>query len=202
MLTGWWRDILSMSWEFHTYQSARSIYDMIQRNNTDAIGLSNFRLDPGKPVLLRYLAPAVGNCISAYFLFETKVGRGKGVVNLVAAEDSGHVWKAFTLYTSLQELKWHEERLHQIERPRGVEHGVKSGRKTWLEERIRMQNMDGLEPIVIIVGSGHSGLSLAGRLGMLNIPTLIIEKNECVGDNWRRRYKSYHPLLYSTEPYF
>src|ERR1700694_2030263 len=31
---GWWRDVLSMSWEFHTYQTTESIKEMIQKNST------------------------------------------------------------------------------------------------------------------------------------------------------------------------
>lgn len=60
---------------------------------------------------------------------------------------------------------------------------------TWLDKREMMQNMEGVEPTVLVVGSGHSGLNIAARLGMLDIPTVIIERNERVGDNWRKRYK-------------
>lgn len=37
-------------------------------------------------------------------------------------------------------------------------------------------------------GAGHSGLVAAARLKMIGIPTLIIDKHERVGDNWRKRY--------------
>jgi hypothetical protein len=190
MLTsGWWRDVLAMSWEFHTYQSANAIKDMIERNNTDDIGLTNFRIDSTKPVMILSPSPAVGECIFAYFLFETKLGNGKGIVNLTPADDSGHQWKAFTFYTSLQELKGHEEKIGST-RPRGVEEGDK---ETWLDKRKKLENMQGIEPAVLVVGSGHSGLNIAARLGMLNITTLVVERNERVGDNWRKRYESYVP---------
>ena len=57
-----------------------------------------------------------------------------------------------------------------------------------------MENMEGVEPTVLVIGSGHSGLNIAARLGMLGITTLVIDKNERVGDNWRKRYKSYVPI--------
>lgn len=178
---------MSLSWDFHTYQSATSIQQMIQQQNTDARGLSNFRLDPMKTVSEGTPAPAIGGCLIAYFLFETKVGRGKGIVNLTPTDESGEHWKAFTFYTSLQELKGYEERIGSM-RPKGIEHGH---HQTWLEKRKKMQNMDGVDPTVLVVGSGHSGLNIAARLGMLDIPTLVIERNERVGDNWRKRYKTY-----------
>jgi hypothetical protein len=184
-MTGWWRDVLSLSWDFHTYQSAAAIQDMIKRQNTDDVGLSNFHLDPSKSVIEMTLAPAIGECIIAYFLFETQRGRGKGIVNLTSTDESGYKWKAFTFYTSLQELKGYEER-SGCRRPSGIEHG---DTETWLDRREMMQNMEGVEPTVLVVGSGHSGLNIAARLGMLDIPTLVIERNERVGDNWRKRYK-------------
>lgn len=117
---------MSLSLNFHTYQSATVIQDMIQQQNTDAIGLSNFRLDPSKSIIEMTLAPAIGECtmIIAYFLFETQRGRGKGIVNLTPTDQSGHKWKAFTFYTSLQELKGYEER-SGCRRPSGIEHGDK-----------------------------------------------------------------------------
>ena len=163
---------------------------MIQRQNSDERGLSNFRLNPSKRVIEAAPSPAIGVCIIADFLFETNVGRGKGIVNLTATDVSGQHWKAFTVYTSLQELKGHEERKGST-RPKGFNH---DDPQTWLEKREKMQNMDGVEPTVLVVGSGHSGLNIAARLGMADIPTLIIEHNERVGDNWRKRYKTYIPV--------
>jgi len=191
LISGWWRDVLALSWDFCTYHSAAAIQAMIQQQNSNERGLSNFRLDPSKTVIETTPAPAIGGCIIAYFLFETNVGRGKGIVNLTPTDESGEHWKAFTFYTSLQELKGYEERKGST-RPMGIDHG---DRQTWLEKREKMQNMDGVEPTVLVVGSGHSGLNIAARLGMLDIPTLIIERNERVGDNWRKRYKRYVSIV-------
>ena len=165
---------------------------MIQQKNTPEIGLSNFHLDPSKPVELVTLAPELGHCLIAYFIFETAVGKGKGIVNLTPANDSGETWKAFTFYTSLQELKGFEERRGN-KRPTGVDSGAHRGGKNWLDGRNEELNMMGMEPIVLVIGSGHSGLNIAARLGMLDVRTLVIERNERVGDNWRKRYKSYDP---------
>ncbi len=175
-----------MSWEFNTYHAASAIQEKVQERNNEKLGLSNFRLDPTKTVVSMTPAPALGECVFAYILFDTKLGRGKGLVNLRAADDNGQEWKAYTLYTSLQELKGHEERIGG-KRPTGFEKG---GQGTWLDYRSKLENMDGIDPTVLVIGSGHSGLNIAARLGMLDITTLIIERNERVGDNWRKRYKS------------
>ena len=36
-----------------------------------------------------------------------------------------------------------------------------------------MENMDGVDPTVLVIGSGHSGLNIAARLGMLDITGVI-----------------------------
>lgn len=38
------------------------------------------------------------------------------------------------------------------------------------------------------LGAGQGGLSAHARLKMLNVPTLIVDFNDNVGDNWRKRY--------------
>ena len=47
---------------------------------------------------------------------------------------------------------------------------------------------------MIVIGGGQAGLSIAARLKQQNIDTLIIDKNERIGDNWRNRYC----LLYTS----
>ena len=41
---------------------------------------------------------------------------------------------------------------------------------------------------VLVVGGGQSGLEIAARLKLMGVPTLVCEKNERIGDNWRHRY--------------
>ncbi|MGY9056638.1 MAG: flavin-containing monooxygenase, partial [Alphaproteobacteria bacterium] len=46
------------------------------------------------------------------------------------------------------------------------------------------------DPTVLVIGGGQAGLAIAARLGMLEIDTLVIDKNQRIGDNWRNRYHS------------
>jgi hypothetical protein len=163
---------------------------MLTEKNTEDLDLRKFSLEQGKPVTLVTLAPALGESISAYFQFENKYGCGRGVVFLTPADSSGEEYKAFSIYTCLQELRGYEENIGP-RRPRCVEVGEHNGEQTWLEKRTKSLNMEDMEPTVLVIGAGHSGLDIAARLGALDIPTLVIDKNERVGDNWRKRYKSY-----------
>lgn len=67
--------------------------------------------------------------ITAWIAFETKAGRGSGLLRLVDG-------KAFTLLTMLDELKGHEEPIND-RRPNGVRHGAFRDRVTWAESRDR-----------------------------------------------------------------
>ena len=189
MCLGFWKDHLSTSWEFHTVQGHQGLEQMAQK--AKKAGLSKVQLDASKPVTNRIPAPAIGESIMASILFETPVARGKGVCTLTSADDTGMEWKCFTLYTVLYELKGHEERKGAT-RPRGNEDG---DRTPWSEKRKKAEEMQGIDPYVMVIGAGHAGCAIAARLGMLDIPTLIIEKNPRVGDSWRKRYPSYISLL-------
>lgn len=43
---------------------------------------------------------------------------------------------------------------------------------------------------MVVVGGAHSGLDIAARLKFLDVPTLVIEKEANVGDNWKGRYEA------------
>ena len=44
------------------------------------------------------------------------------------------------------------------------------------------------DPIVLVVGGGQAGLSIAARLTQLQVDTLIVDREQRIGDNWRNRY--------------
>lgn len=95
---------------------------------------------------------------------------------------------SFTIFTSVEELKGYEEK-NGANRPPGVNHGENINREAWVDRRHREKNFIGSEPTVLIIGAGQAGLNLAARLGQLNISTLVVDKNNRIGDNWRNRYR-------------
>ena len=185
----YWRDIVSFTWNITTVEGKAGVADLL-RATLDEIDPAGFRVTE-EP------AEADG-VITAWIAFETKAGRGSGLLRLVGG-------KAFTLLTTLDELKGHEEPSHG-RRPHGVRHGAFRDRVTWAESRAREAAELGytVQPEVLIVGGGQGGIALGARLRQLGVPTIIVERGRRPGDSWRRRYKSlalHDPVWYDHLPY-
>ena len=136
--------------------------------------------------------------IEAIIALETAVARAEGLIRL----KDGRIW---TLLTAIVELKGYEEKSGPT-RPLGALHGSNPGAKTWKERREEEIAKLGFEtqPAVLIIGGGQGGIALASRLRQLDVPTIVIEKNERAGDSWRKRYKSlclHDPVWYDHLPY-
>ena len=69
--------------------------------------------------------------VTAWIVFETGVGRGRGLLRLMEEDGEDRAW---TLLTTLYELKGHEEP-RGTHRPMGAEHGANKQRQTWLEQQ-------------------------------------------------------------------
>jgi len=136
--------------------------------------------------------------VESWLNFETDVAKGLGHLRL---RDG----KAFTLLTTMVELKGHEAPEGRS-RAVGVEHGESADRKNWLEKRQAEMSSLGYDeqPYCVIIGGGQGGIALGARMRMLGVPTIIIEKNQRAGDSWRNRYKSlclHDPVWYDHLPY-
>lgn len=112
------------------------------------------------------------------FAFETRVGIGRGVSRLVYTADGS--WKAVIVCTILDSLKGHPE----LPKDHAATHFH------WEEQRRRERDFADRDPEVVVIGAGQAGLMVAARLKRLGITHLVLEKNERVGDNWRKRYDS------------
>jgi putative flavoprotein involved in K+ transport len=184
-----WRDLVAFTWNIKTLEGRGEVRSMLEAT-----------LAHVKPTGWRTIEePAEAEGITeAWISFETEVGRGTGHLRL---RDG----KAWTLLTTLAELKGHEERARTT-RPKGVVHGLQPDRETWLEERRREAKELGYstQPEVVIIGGGQGGIALAARLRQLRVPTIVVEKDARPGDSWRRRYKSlclHDPVWYDHMPY-
>ena len=162
-----WRDLLCLTWDFRTLQGRDKIAgfaeDFIAKARTVA-----FTLDQSaaykKPALIPLDFDGNVKCLQAWLNIETDVGRGRGIVKLVPDPSDGDKWKAFTLFTNLEELKGHEELIKE-RRPAGVKDDDDHGAANWKDKRIAEQNFeDGREPAVLILGTfgsmGRSALIL------------------------------------------
>ncbi|MCJ1430927.1 hypothetical protein MMC27_000277, partial [Xylographa pallens] len=149
-----WRDLLCLTWDFHTLSGLENISSFLKTQGKGS-RIKSLAIDhtsnEGKPKVSPVDFGATLEGIRSFLTVETDVGRGRGLVRLVQDPDDGGKWKAFTLFTSLKELKGHEELIGE-RRPTGVSHGSHPGRKNWKERRNAEMNFeDGLEPAVIIV---------------------------------------------------
>ncbi|RCI16774.1 hypothetical protein L249_1718 [Ophiocordyceps polyrhachis-furcata BCC 54312] len=196
---GFWRDHLALSWRFRTLKGRDGICKFLEEcaKSRDGFRIKSFSLDSGSPSRKPHVAPvdAVGKVVGihAFFLFETAIGSGEGLMRLLLQHGQ---WAIFTFYTSLRELRGHEE-LTFDRRPVGVDHGEHLCRKNWSEKR-RLEGEVGQDNnlSVLIVGAGQGGLTAAARLKMLGLDALIIDQNDRVGDNWRKRY--HHLVLHDA----
>lgn len=189
--TSFWRDLIAMSWNITTVENPDGVRDLLSETGAKA---EKFELS--EP------ATTDDGVTTAWFTFETAVGRGRGLVRLVDEDGSPKAW---TFLTALNELKGHEEP-KGVRRPKGAEHGINRERKTWLEKRQEEEaNLGATEqPYVLVIGGGQGGIALGARLRQLGVPTVVIDKHDRPGDQWRSRYKSlclHDPVWYDHLPY-
>ncbi|WP_341926871.1 NAD(P)/FAD-dependent oxidoreductase [Nocardioides psychrotolerans] len=189
----WWRDLVSFTWNITTVEGPAGVADLL--------GETLERVDPSGFATEEPPDEADG-VITAWFTFETGVGRGRGLVRLV--EEEGET-KAWTFLTTLFELTGHEEP-RGTHRPMGAQHGADKHRTTWLEKQQEEAASLGstTQPEVLVIGGGQGGIALGARLRQLGVPSLVIDKHARPGDQWRSRYKSlclHDPVWYDHLPY-
>ncbi|HET9759534.1 MAG TPA: NAD(P)/FAD-dependent oxidoreductase [Nocardioidaceae bacterium] len=188
--TSFWRDLIAFTWNLKTVENPDGVADLL-RETLDQTDPSGFRTsEPPEEA---------DGVTTAWIEFETRVGRGRGLLRLDADD------KAWTLLTTLYELKGHEEPKGTA-RPKGAEHGANRDRETWAErlEREAAELGYKTQPYVLIVGGGQGGIALGARLRQLGVPTIIVDKRARPGDQWRSRYKSlclHDPVWYDHLPY-
>ena len=181
----YWRDVLALSWKLQTLNGAEAILEELPALARRA-GPKNFRIDPDRAAPRR-VTRAGTNSIEAIFRFETSTGRGHGIVRLIADADDDGRRKAWTLLTALEELKGFEEQLERA-RPRGQAYSRDFRGPNWLDQRKTSFAYADRDPTVLVVGGGQAGLSIAARLKLLHVDTLIVDRWPRIGDNWRKRY--------------
>ncbi|KXN87226.1 putative indole-3-pyruvate monooxygenase YUCCA8 [Leucoagaricus sp. SymC.cos] len=195
----YWRDVLALTWDFRTFEGTSSIQKFLQ-DRLKASEIRNAKInttDKGAfPALQRPYPDLVW--IQALFKFETKIGFGSGVVRLLPIKKGDTIqWKAHCVFTNLEDLKGFPESIGNL-RNQETDHGK------WEALRNKERTFENEDPLVLIIGGGQSGLDVAARLKSLGLKSLVIEKNERIGDNWRYRYDAlclHDPVWYDHLPY-
>jgi putative flavoprotein involved in K+ transport len=180
-----WRDVLALSWDIQTVSGADAILSAL-KVHAGKTRPTGFAIDPDRTAP-RTVTRAGTPSIEAIFRFETAQGRGTGMLRLIQDADDGNVLKAWTLLTTLDELKGFEEQLGMA-RPRGQSYSRDFRGPNWLDLRKSAAEYADRDPVVLVVGGGQAGLAIAARCKQLNLDTLIVDREARVGDNWRNRY--------------
>ncbi|KAF8575492.1 FAD/NAD(P)-binding domain-containing protein [Ramaria rubella] len=168
-----WRDKLCLSWNFHTAEGAEKIRTLLSRGSAlQKAGFKDCVIDTqsslGGPEHKPFLI--VGTVVEFSFRFElsSPPAFGRALARLV--KDSNNDWKAYTLYTVLEDFK----DCPTNDKPLGHYNGHT---RTW--DNVHAKDVENAEkqPTVLIVGAGTSGIMTAARLRRLGVNTLVVERN-------------------------
>ena len=179
-----WRDNLALTWSFKQQWGidalAASLLRSIHDVDFSSLQLSSDWHSPGEVI-------AGGQPLIEFMLdFDTQEGRNLAVVWAERDVRSPHGFRAFNLYTRLNTLKrfeatppvddWEVHPRRERNSPPACAH--------------RHHKPSEADPEVVIVGGGHGGAFVAAHLDRLGVENLILERNERIGDNWRKRYQT------------
>ncbi|KAJ5776322.1 uncharacterized protein N7511_001333 [Penicillium nucicola] len=186
---GVWRDKLSFTWDFRTF----NFREAILKAATDLLPQTkarNFNLINPAPAVSR----PYDDFAQLQFVvsFETEVVLASAVINAVLTQDG---WRIYTMHTVAESLKQFPDQAPQD--------GHMVGITSW--ESQRSEAINTVNPEVLIIGGGQNGLAMAARLKVLGMSSLIIERSDEVGDIWKKRYEylSLHfPHWPDALPYF
>ena len=180
-----WRDVLALTWHIRTVTGRDGIVDEL-RVHAGRAHPTGFRTDPQRTAP-RHVTRAGTGAIEAIFRFETAEGRCSGVLRLIPDAGDADALKAWTLLTALDDIKGFEERVGKS-RPTGESYSRDFRGPNWLDLRRSAAGYVDRDPVVLVVGGGQAGLSIAARLTQLQVDTLIVDREQRIGDNWRNRY--------------
>lgn len=183
-----WRDAVAVTLDLHTFYGADQIRAALDCHLEDA-GVHDIRLSTThRP---QCVIRANREVLEVIFDFRLAYGEGRGVARLIP--DSSGTLRAWTLLTALETLTG-----AGAEDPVG-EHFIRDfAAPNWLDRRVEAAAFANREPAVLVVGAGQAGLAAAARLGHLGVDTLVVDRMDRVGDNWRKRY---HALVLHNEVY-
>ena len=181
---GFWRDHLCLSWDLRTLKGREKIASFLKEASTSHLPLS-IEIDRSSAFRSPQVLPidGVGVVWGIHFfgLVSTKFGSGRAIVRLAEVDDEHgkpgqKTWKIFTLFTSLDEIKGHEENMYS-KRPLGAHHGENTHRKNWQDRRNAEVNYEGgREPTVLILGRFFFFFLACSLLCMARTDHIVIQE--------------------------
>ncbi|WP_092557462.1 flavin-containing monooxygenase [Herbiconiux ginsengi] len=172
-----WRDFMAFRWDFSNQLDRESLVPAFLEA-ASVWQATAFSVNTDQEPLTD------GDSIQGFFDFQTRDRVDRGYVHLVRVDSRFVARSMQTQIISLQEFP--ERTGHN--RPEGKVYGLVPNRTRWRSDRTKESAFEDSDPAVLILGAGHNGLAVAARLGALDVPTLVIDKEDRVGDQWRNRY--------------
>lgn len=196
---GYWKDVECLTWDIRVFHGHELIRKMLDERLAKT-GIKNIRINPQAPVQLETIGEDL-SWLSFHFEFDFAHGTGVGVARLSPfASKTGSAaeladvksWKIHTVGTTIESIQgWDAESGDKMRYQHGKIHDPLGKARTYQGLRQdELEGKDGFEPTVVIVGAGHTGLCMAARLKVLDVPHLIIEKENRAGYSWASRYAS------------
>jgi putative flavoprotein involved in K+ transport len=180
-----WRDFMAFTWDF-THSIGRDSLVSRLPELAKSADVAAFEINAEQPPVVADIG------IHGFFDFTSRDRIDRGYVLLTRG---GERFVASMMQTQVVGLQDYPELIRHHRSP-GKVYGVVPNRTRWTRERRRQAAFEDGEPAVVVLGAGHNGLAIAARLGALDVPTLVVEREARIGDTWRRRYASL--ALHST----
>ena len=181
-----WRDLLAFTWHISTVSGPDDISTALA-DSADDLEPQSFSIDYDAAPPRMVMRGGRQDVLETIFRFTTKTGQCSGVLRMIADEADAGRLKAWTILTALDEISGFEESIGTA-RPTGEAYSRDFKGPNWLDRRNIAIAYEDRDPEVLVVGGGQAGLSIAARLTQLGVDTLIVDSEERVGDNWRKRY--------------
>ncbi len=170
-------------------------WDLRQFHGRDAVVATLLAVvDEIKPhsfkVSAKWPAPQISGAgeealIEAFFDFETAHGRAEAYVHCKLDPTSQIGIRAYAIFTRLEGLK---DVVLPEGHPRDQGYTPNFSGELWRENRDTARQFINHDPEVLIVGAGQAGMIPAAYLNQMGVSTLLVDRNERVGDNWYKRY--------------
>lgn len=173
-----WRDHLSLTGQIRTFYGSGRIKEKwvlyTQERQPDEFKVTE--------VIISRPVPGT-SWIDVLFTFRTKqegglIGNCSGIISFVPSGQDNGKWKVWMLRTILENF----DGFGHPDDPSPI------FQKSIDLDPQKASREDEHEVSVLILGAGQAGLGLAGRLGALSIPYLLLEKEAEIGYSWTGKY--------------
>lgn len=141
IIAGVWRDKVVFTWDYRSFNTPRIIEKAASDLFTRTLTRNYKIIDPAPTIQRPY--PDIA-WLQVVFTFETDIAGASGVLNLIKTDTGFKIW---TLHTAIESLHGFPEMPNRD--------GHMTGEKSWHNQRIEDDNLDGIEPEVLVIGGGH-----------------------------------------------